>query len=142
MTNFNELNDKEYNLVRGFIQKQFEDPVLCSNMWVEGYRSLFDPKTYAPMQCVRFYILSGREIIERIYVCDTRSISFNEFRSRMMMDERGCIDTFFIGPWVPKDSPLEDLASIIRIYEDIQHSKHTGRPRVPELVDPRVSNLI
>lgn len=128
------LTDYEYNLVLHFINERLENPYLYSRMWIEGYRSIFNPDLYAPMQIVKFYVLSGREIIEYKYICDTQVTSFSDFKNRITREggegdvKYGC--NRLIGPWVPADSQIKELVSIIKIYEDIQRAKHDGIPRV------------
>lgn len=137
------LTDQERERVLRFISEQLENPLIYYRMWLEGYRSLFDPDTYMPMQIVKFYVLSGREIIEYSYACDTQITSLNDFKNRIIHD--GCKGNVaqFIGPWVPADSSIKEMAAIIKIYEDIQYAKHRSLPRLSKKpIEPQVSNLI
>ena len=113
----NRLTDYEYNCVVQFIRKQLEDPHIYTRMWVEGYRSLFNPDSYLPMQMVNFYVIVDRKIAEYHFMCDTSTISFNEFKNRIIESCRNN-NIELIGPYVPKDSSVKELVDIIRFYED------------------------
>lgn len=120
------LTDQEYEVVARWRQLMGV-PGVYTRMWVEGYRNLFNPDSYLPMQMVKFYAIIDREIVEYQFVCDTPTISFNEFKNRIIEGCRGN-NIELIGPYVPKDSSVKELVDIIKFYEDHHYIKFNETP--------------
>lgn len=57
------LTDQEYEAIVRW-EQHMRSPGVYTRMWVEGYRSLFNPDSYLPMQMVNFYAVIDRKIVE------------------------------------------------------------------------------
>ena len=128
-----ELTNEERMQVVKFIENLHDDSILYYGVWLDGFRSLFDPASHQPMQIIRFYVLNGNEIIQYSYIADTHTTPFGEYRSRIIREAKN-LGTL-IGPHIPDDSAFKDMVDIIHIYNSKHNSEHAPQA-------PKVSSLI
>lgn len=117
-----ELTKDERMQVDKFLGNLRDDSVLYYGIWLDGFRSLFDPASHQPMQMVKFYVLNRNEITQYSYVMDTYTITFGEYRNKIIREAKN-LGTL-IGPHIPDNSVFKDMVNIIHIYNGM-HSNPT-----------------
>lgn len=123
------LTDQEYEAVARWRQLM-ETPNVWGRMWAEGYRNLFNPDRFVPIQIIKFYAIIDRKIVEYNIKCEVLTTPFNEFKNTIINECRHN-NMELIGPYVPKDSSIKELVDIIKFYEDrhyIKFSEFSGFP--------------
>lgn len=111
-----ELTQKEYEFVSKFLQTREEDSYMYYGIWLDGFRSLFDPKNHQPMQVLKFYVLLNNRELEMLnYVTDTHTTSFSDYRNRIIREAKNY--GTLIGPHIPDDSQFKDMVKIIKIFQ-------------------------
>lgn len=127
-----ELTKDERMQVDKFLENLRDDSVLYYGIWLDGFRSLFDPVSYVPMQIIKFYVLNRNKITQHSCIMDTHATTFGEYRNKIIREAKN-LGTL-IGPHIPDNSAFKDMVNIIHIYN--------GKHIKPATQSPKVSNLI
>ena len=134
-----ELTNEERMQVVKFLENLRDDSTIYYGIWLDSFRSLFDPASHLPMQIIKFYVLNRNEITQYSYVMDTHTTTFGEYRNKIIREAKN-LGTL-IGPHIPDNSAFKDMVNIIHIYNGKNSNHNKPAPNLLYQV-PNISSLI